>query len=71
MYYGTEFFSLCFLTETILYCRKNENFLDHFPVEKEIERLNDETDRQLRLLKHEADIVRLEKCFLEKTNQYF
>ncbi|CAF3381080.1 unnamed protein product [Rotaria sp. Silwood1] len=37
--------------------RNSENILENINVEKEIKRLTDVADRQLRLLKHKADIV--------------
>ncbi|CAF1350333.1 unnamed protein product [Adineta steineri] len=37
--------------------KNNNNILENIKVEKEIKRLNEEADRQLRLLKHKADIV--------------
>ncbi|CAF5189037.1 unnamed protein product, partial [Rotaria magnacalcarata] len=37
--------------------RSCNNFLENINVEKEIKRLNDVADRQLRLFKHRADIV--------------
>jgi hypothetical protein len=42
----------------LLLCRNRKNFNENLVVEKEIKRLNDEADRQLRLLKHKSDIVR-------------
>ncbi|CAF2532195.1 unnamed protein product [Rotaria sp. Silwood2] len=50
--------TVCKLVEPRLNALKNrENFLENINVEKEIKRLNDVADRQLRLLKHKADIV--------------
>ena len=39
-------------------------------VEKEIKRLNDEADRQIRLLKHKSDIVRHFMLFFIKKGSF-
>ena len=51
--------------------RNRENFSQDVHVEKEIRRLNDEADRQIRLLKHKSDGVRLPTSSSLPLKMYF
>ncbi|CAF0795384.1 unnamed protein product [Rotaria sordida] len=48
--------------------RNSKDFLENINVDKEIKRLNDVADRQLRLLKHKADIIPILSAPMENSS---